>query len=71
MKLRKVFIVILSVVSMCGVIFSAKPYDIQAQIKNAIQHIQFVQLLNGNYSANIRGEQSNLKITDTINFLLT
>jgi hypothetical protein len=54
MKLRKVLVVVLSVVSMCGVIFSAKPYDIQAQIKNAIQHIQFVQLLNGNYSVDIK-----------------
>ena len=75
MKISRVLIVILSLFFVGGILFAAKPYDIQANIKNAVQHIQLLKLLdelNSDGSVKIKDEYTNLKIEDaaSFNFLL-
>jgi len=79
MKISKVLIVCSSFLLLCGVMFAAKTYNIQASVKNAVQHIWLVEILDqsaANRSAKIDGEKYNVRIggntsNDAINFLLT
>ena len=79
MKISKVLIVCSSSLLLCGVMFAAKTYNIQASVKNAVQHIWLVEILDqsaANRSAKIDGEKYNVRIggntsNDAINFLLT
>ena len=72
MRFGKGLLIILGLVFLINVIFAEKiSYDIKADLKNAVQHITSVKLQDGDDFAVITSENSNLKIGNVSNVIIS